>query len=147
MLSFDRRALLAGIGTAFLSGSDVLHLFAAQNPAAKKKRPNETGREQPDFAAVDAVMKEVMSELHIAGASLAVAHDGKIVVERPFGLAEVEQRMPVRPETHFSIASVTKPFTGIGVLKLVDERKLRLDARLVDVLKAVRPERPITDPR
>src|SRR5262245_65468415 len=96
-----RRSLLAGLSAGIIGGPSLLSAIAAQNSPAKKKPASETGRERPNFAPVDAVMEEVMSELHIAGGTLAVAHDGKIVVERGFGLAEVEQRVPVRPEQHF----------------------------------------------
>src|SRR5215475_14972971 len=61
----------------------------------------------------------------IAGASVAVVKDGKIVTERGYGFSDVEHRTPVDPEkTLFRPGSVSKLFTWTAVMQLVEQGKL-----------------------
>jgi CubicO group peptidase (beta-lactamase class C family) len=64
----------------------------------------------------------------IPGVSLAVAVDGQIVYSEGFGFADVEQRVPVWPTTKFRIASDSKPLTAAGLMLLVEQGKIDLDA-------------------
>lgn len=64
----------------------------------------------------------------IPGVTLAVALDGKIVYEEGFGYADLEQRVSVWPTTKFRIASDSKPLTAAGLMLLVEQSKIDLDA-------------------
>jgi D-alanyl-D-alanine carboxypeptidase len=86
---------------------------------------------------VDAVAKQMLSR-HTAGVSVAVARDGRVILARGYGMANVEHSVAVTPETVFHIASISKTILAAVVLQLVDEGKLRLDD---DVTKYV-PEAP-----
>jgi CubicO group peptidase (beta-lactamase class C family) len=101
------------------------------------------------LARFDEIVEEILQEHRIAGASLAIAKDGRLVLARGYGLADVNTRKPVTPETLFSTASVSKPITAVAILKLVEEGKLRLEAHLVDLFIDLQPlegKRP-ADPR
>jgi len=102
-----------------------------------------------DFSSVEPSMERFIEEHHIAGGSMAIAYQGRIVSDRGYGFADVATRQPVEPKTLFSLASVTKSLTGVGVLKLVEEGKLDLNARVVNVLRDLHPARGerIADPR
>ena len=89
--------------------------------------------------AYDEIMEKVLSEHGIVGGTLAIAKDGRLVLARGYGLADADARRPVTPETLFCIASVTKSITAVAALKLVDQGRIQLDARLVDVLADIRP--------
>ncbi|MEK6611884.1 MAG: serine hydrolase [Gemmatimonadota bacterium] len=67
------------------------------------------------------------------GAAVLVAMDGKILVSKGYGLADLEARSPVTPHTNFRLASVTKQFTAMATMLLVQDGKLRLDESLTDV--------------
>jgi CubicO group peptidase (beta-lactamase class C family) len=86
---------------------------------------------------VDAVAKQMLSR-HTAGVSVAVARDGRVILARGYGMANVEHAVAVTPDTVFHIASISKYILAAVVLQLVDEGKLRLDD---DVTKYV-PEAP-----
>ena len=86
---------------------------------------------------VDAVAKQLLSR-HTAGVSIAVARDGRVILARGYGMANVEHSVAVTPETVFHIASISKNILAAVVLQLVDQGKLRLDD---DVTKYV-PEAP-----
>jgi len=68
------------------------------------------------------------------GASVSIVKDGKVLLSRAYGLADVDHAIPASPNTNYRLASVTKQFTATAVLKLVDQGKLSLDSRLPDVL-------------
>nr|WP_242003062.1 serine hydrolase domain-containing protein [Vulcaniibacterium tengchongense] len=63
----------------------------------------------------------------VPGAAVLVLRDGRALVRRGYGLAELEAGTPVTPQTHFRLASVSKQFTAAAVLLLVAEGKLGLD--------------------
>ena len=67
------------------------------------------------------------------GAAVLVAMDGRILVSKGYGLADLEARTPVTPHTNFRLASVTKQFTAMATMLLVQDGKLRLDEPLTDV--------------
>jgi CubicO group peptidase (beta-lactamase class C family) len=61
------------------------------------------------------------------GCMVAIAHRGKIVTERAFGLANLDTGEKLTPRHRFRIASHSKAFTAAGLMKLRERRKLRLD--------------------
>lgn len=67
------------------------------------------------------------------GASVAVIKDGKIIFEKRYGLADLEDNIPVKPNTNFRLASVTKQFTATAVLLLIERGKLKFDETLTDI--------------
>jgi len=62
------------------------------------------------------------------GMSVAVAVDGKLVWTEGFGVAELEQCVPVTPKTKFRIGNTSKPLTSAAVALLHDQKRLDLDA-------------------
>jgi CubicO group peptidase (beta-lactamase class C family) len=79
------------------------------------------------FAKVDAIFEDYALDAHIPGLVYGIVRDGRLVHVRGIGVQDVESRRPVTPDTLFRIASMTKAFTALTILKLRDEGKLRLD--------------------
>jgi CubicO group peptidase (beta-lactamase class C family) len=67
------------------------------------------------------------------GAAVLVAMDGRILVSKGYGLADLDARTPITPHTNFRLASVTKQFTAMATMLLVQDKKLRLDESLTDI--------------
>jgi len=63
----------------------------------------------------------------IPGAAVAVVKDGKLLWEEGFGVANVATGAPATPHTVWPICSVTKSFTAVAAMQLVEAGKLRLD--------------------
>lgn len=81
-------------------------------------------------AAVDAFVKAEMERKKIPGVSVAVIKDGKPLVVKGYGLANIEHNVPVKPETIFQSGSVGKQFTAFAIMLLVDEGKIGLDDKI-----------------
>ena len=63
----------------------------------------------------------------IPGLSAAVVYDQQVIWSGGFGFADLARKTPATPSTIYSICSISKLFTSIGVMQLRDEGKLRLD--------------------
>ena len=94
-----------------------------------------TGKVQPAFAEVDAVLQGFIEEHQIPGASLAITDKSRLVYARGFGYADVGAREPVTPDSLFRIASISKPITAVAILQLVDQQKLSLDDKVFELLE------------
>ena len=68
-----------------------------------------------------------------SGAAVLVAVDGRVLVNKGYGLADVAARTPVTTRTNFRLASVTKQFTAAATMLLVKDGKVRLDETLADI--------------
>jgi len=79
---------------------------------------------------VDRVVKAAMSTYKIPGVSLAVLRNGKIILLKSYGLANVEHQVPVKPETIFQSGSIGKQFTAAAIMILAQENKLSLDDKV-----------------
>src|SRR6059036_2691362 len=86
------------------------------------------------FFAFDREIQQFMQARNIPGGALAVVKDGRLAYTRGYGWADRENKVPVKPTSLFRIASISKPFTAVAVLKLVEEQKLKLHARVWDLL-------------
>ncbi|WP_165252517.1 serine hydrolase [Paludisphaera soli] len=89
-------------------------------------------QEAPGPETVDSYVREVMAKRHVPGVSIAVVRDGKTLLAKGFGLADVELNVPATEETVYQLASVTKTFTAAGVMLLVKDGKLALDDKVAD---------------
>jgi len=85
--------------------------------------------DEPTDSKVRAIVESVdakREELHIAGVSLAIVKDDKVIVLQGLGLRDVQNRLPVTPDTLFAIGSSSKSFTALSVMMSADEGKLQL---------------------
>lgn len=76
---------------------------------------------------MDTFIENKLHSLHIPGLSLAVVKEGKIIYTKGYGLANLENQTPAKPETNFLIASVTKSFTAVALMMLWEEGKFSLE--------------------
>ena len=88
---------------------------------------------------VDALMSRYAGD--VPGASLLVIKDGKTVIRRGYGIADMEKHIKATPATNYRLASVTKQFTAAGILRLNQDGKLHLD----DSIRRFLPELPASD--
>ncbi len=115
--------------------------------------PDSTGDdERADRAAdrkLETYVERTMRATGVPGMAIAIVKDGAVVLERGYGVADVEQQRPVTPDTLFLIASVSKTVTGVALMKLWEQGKVDLDDPINDhlpfaVVNPFFPDRPIT---
>lgn len=94
---------------------------------------------------VDALIHREMKDRRIPGVQVAVVQHQKIVLLRSYGMANLEDSIPVTDHSIFSINSCTKAFTGIAIMQLVEEGKIDLSAPVSRYLDSL-PEKwqPVT---
>lgn len=61
------------------------------------------------------------------GATVLIAKDDKVIYRKAFGMANLELNIPMKPEHVLELASITKQFTGVAILMLMEQGKLSLD--------------------
>ena len=85
--------------------------------------------------AVDALMRKGLEAGVFPGAVLQVSREGVTVFGRAYGVANLATASPVSLHTLFDLASLTKPLaTTLGVMALIQDRRLSLESRLGDLL-------------
>jgi len=77
--------------------------------------------------STDLIVQKMMKEQKITGLSLAVIRNGKAVVNKGFGLANVEHNVPVTEKTVIRLGSVSKQFFTTAILKLMEDGKLSIE--------------------
>lgn len=98
--------------------------------------PASETRAQADPAqTVDECMRAEMASRGVHGGQIAVARDGRILLERAYGSKHREREEPVDVHTQFRIGSTTKVLTAFAMMQLVDEGLLDLDAPITDYLE------------
>ncbi len=110
--------LLAGVAMAFGFSTEAGQAHAGQTGAE---------RSGLDFAAIDAYVTEQMRDLKIPGVALGIVQGDRIVHVQGFGVAD-ETGRPVTAQTPFRIGSITKSFTALAVMQLVETGNIELDA-------------------
>lgn len=82
---------------------------------------------ETDLAAIDTYIMAQMQAQRLPGLALGIVHGKQIVHLRGFGVATPQGR-PVTPQTPMVIGSLTKSFTALAIMQLVEAGKLELDA-------------------
>jgi D-alanyl-D-alanine carboxypeptidase len=79
----------------------------------------------PAASPYDAVLKQAVKTTG-PGAAAIVVKDGRVVYRGALGLANVEKKVPLRPDAVFRLGSVTKQFTSLAVMMLVEQGRIGL---------------------
>jgi CubicO group peptidase (beta-lactamase class C family) len=99
---------------------------AAAQEGLPRAKPEEAGFSSERLHRVDEVVQRHIDEHRIAGAVTLVARKGWVVHFEAQGLMDLESKQPMSKDTLFRMASSTKPVTGVAILMLVEEGKVRL---------------------
>jgi len=102
----------------------------ANTPPAPKASPYD--------AKIDALVAAAQKDQHAVGVSVAIARGDTIVVAKGYGFADVAKQVPATADTVYRIGSVTKQFTAVAILQLVEQNKLKL----TDDIRTYLPDYP-----
>jgi CubicO group peptidase (beta-lactamase class C family) len=101
-------------------------LFLATSAALWLSTPAAAQTAAVPTAEIDKIFSWVTPQS--PGCAVAVAHQGKLVAQRAYGVADVERNIPITSDTIFDAGSVVKQFVAAATLLLVEEKRLALTA-------------------
>jgi len=81
----------------------------------------------PNRHAIDAYVTAQMQRLHIPGVALGIVHQNQVVYTQGYGVADPAGRS-MTAHTPFVLASISKSFTALAIMQLVEQGKITLDA-------------------
>lgn len=99
----------------------------ATNPPAVFTDPDRAAKLARAFPEIDKAVAAFMQQRRVPGAAWGIVIDGRLAHLGVAGYRDLETKAPVTKDSVFRIASMTKSFTAMAILKLRDEGKLRLD--------------------
>jgi N-acyl-D-amino-acid deacylase len=136
-------SLGAGIGAAVAAPAPAQPAPAAQQPMRTTDHLKDIvpvkGKAGEGLDELDELVLGVMNRHGIPGAGAALARNGKLLLAKGYGWSDITTGTPAQPDTLFGLASLSKPFTAVAVLRLVEQGKLGLDDRVFDILKHIKP--------
>jgi CubicO group peptidase (beta-lactamase class C family) len=83
---------------------------------------------------IDALLNDLFEKNGPGGVALVVK-DGKTIYRKAFGMANLELGVKMKPDHIFRIGSITKQFTAVAILKLIEEGKIKLNADITEYIK------------
>ena len=119
-----------------LSPADTDEVAAPAAPTLKRS---------PDLALADRlnrVIDDTLARHRVVGTTILVARDGNVVFARAAGFADRESEQPVREDTIFRLASMTKPIVSAATLALVEQGTIHFDDPITRWLPDFRPATP-----
>ena len=101
-----------------------LFVFALQSTAVAQTGRSTRG---PVAHAADSIADAIIKRGRVAALSIAVIRGRDTLVMKGYGMADIENEVPATPRTVYRIGSVTKQFTSVAIMQLVEQGKLSLD--------------------
>ena len=91
--------------------------------------PNVTIQDQ-----IDAIIENAINETQLVGASVGVMRDNEVVLARGYGYADINNKVEATEHTVYRIGSITKQFTALAIMALVEQGKVNLNDIMLDYL-------------
>lgn len=105
-------------------------LFACSSPEDPSPDKPKEDTSQKDISLIDESIESFMTKFSVPGASLAIAKNGKLVYRKAYGMADKEKGEKVTLESRFRLASVSKTYTGVAIMKLIEAGHFSLDDKV-----------------
>ncbi|MBQ3869254.1 MAG: beta-lactamase family protein [Clostridia bacterium] len=79
---------------------------------------------------IDEITKQRIEDKRLVSACYAICQNNEKIYENAFGYADIENKIPLGPDTEMRLASMTKPITGVALMKVVEEGRVSLDDKV-----------------
>ena len=96
---------------------------------------------------INAQMESYVRTREMVGGALIIRKNGEILLKYRWGSLDAEREKPVRDDTIYKMASMTKPVTAVAVMMLVEQGKIGLDDELTKYIPAFHDLRVVADKR
>ena len=131
----------------WLLASVLLVSTFAKGGEIPKADPGEVGLSPSKLAELKPSLRKLVEEGQIAGGVALVVRHGKVVFVDAFGQRDRASQAPMREDSIFAIASMTKPITCVAAMTLVEQGKLGLDDPVTKYLPELKEMRVLGDPK
>ena len=118
--SWKRRAAIA-VGCLVLAADLSGQSATFKSPPPRFADPDRRAKLEKAFPEIDRLFQDYAASAHVPGAAWGIVIDGELAHTGVTGYRDVPSKAPVTPDSVFRIASMTKSFTAIAILKLRDE--------------------------
>src|SRR5437660_11410906 len=103
-----------------------------------------------DYASVatslESMIRQEMEDKQLPAFSIALVDGNQIVWAQGFGYQDPDKKIPATAHTVYRVGSVSKLFTDIGIMQMVEAGKINLDAPVSQYIPDFRPQNPFTNP-
>jgi CubicO group peptidase (beta-lactamase class C family) len=127
MSNWKPRAAVAAGCVVLAAGLSAQVTPTFKAPVPRFADPDRRAKLEKAFPEIDKLFQDYAAGAHVPGAAWGIVIDGQLAHTGVTGYRDVPSKAPVTPDSVFRIASMTKSFTAIAILKLRDEGKLSLD--------------------
>jgi len=105
-----------------------LILFCLPSLNCSSLHPDRPVFKKGDFpgavSVFDSIIRSNLEQQRIPGAAVALVHEGRIIFSKCYGYADTQKKVPITEDTYFMVGSLTKSFTALAVLKLIEQGKI-----------------------
>ncbi len=129
-VSVNRR-IVCFLALLFLMIVSITAVFGEDLGTTKPKR---VGLSSERLARIDSFMDRSMDDRQIAGAVVLIAKEGKIAYNKAYGLADIESGAPMKTDSMFRIASMSKALTSTAIMILYEEGRLLMTQPISDFI-------------
>jgi serine-type D-Ala-D-Ala carboxypeptidase len=98
-------------------------------------KPEDSGYNSSTIDIIDGHLQGLIKKNRIQAAAYLISKNDKIFVQRSMGKLRYNNDMQFLPDSIRKIASITKVFTAVSILQLVEKGKIRLDQKVQDIIK------------
>ena len=135
------------IAVSIIVAGSSLRLFSLAR--VESARPDSSNQQKGYAAAIDSLERFInreMADEDLPAISIALVDDQKIVWSKGFGFADPVAKVPATADTVYRVGSVSKLFTDIAVMRLVEQGTLNLDAPVTQYIPTFHPENTFSKP-
>ena len=118
---------------------DLQRVTPALASGVKQDAVERRGDYSAAIAALERFIEHEITDKELPALSIALVDDQKIVWAKGFGFADPVKKVPATAQTTYRVGSVSKLFTDIAVMQMVEQQKLDLDAPVTRYLPNFRP--------
>jgi CubicO group peptidase (beta-lactamase class C family) len=142
--SRSRAQRAIGVAVALLACAAATQVVAQAPARPPIVQPDAAHAEVAAF--LERVINTEMRGKNLPALSIALVDKGTIVWARGFGEADSAKHIPATAETVYRVGSVSKLFTDIGMMQLVEQKRVSLDAPITQYLPGFHPANPFGTP-
>lgn len=113
-----------------VTGVALIALGSCSKKSGGDENPTPPPVTQNDISSIDNAVAAFMSTYSIPGVSIAITKENKLVYVKSYGKMSASDNTPITNKSLFRIASVSKPITAVGIMKLLEANKLTLDSKV-----------------